>query len=94
VSAEDCIGTMPAMAMSQETIDKAVRYLIRTGNADVMPQLGLTDTALMPGHCPSCTKAYTGGRDYCMRNLCPAVAARREANRRLSRKHRKKNYDQ
>lgn len=57
------------------TADKAIAYLTRTGNADLLPVLGL-DTSpplVIDGKacCPACREPYRGdGRTTCRRRSC------------------------
>lgn len=52
-------------------------YLTRTGNADLLPILGLgpDPEAVEPGNCPKCKTPYAAGRTACRRKECRTPAA-------------------
>lgn len=64
-----------------ETQTAAASYLTRTGNADLLDVLGLTEvrprTANGRNICPHCSQPTTPGRSTCRRKVCLAAKPRR-----------------
>lgn len=75
------LGTQIGPARTQaETRAKAARYLESSGNADLLPMLGLVDEPRTVGErpaCPTCgrprQKGKHGGYRPCQRQACPEV---------------------
>jgi hypothetical protein len=68
-------------AQQSATREAAARYLIRSGNADLVDVLGLTEPDHQPGNRPDCylcgrprQRETSGGWKPCKRQLCAGGA--------------------